>query len=548
MKKILFAVVLSVLFSVSAEKRPNVLVVMMDDFGVGQFAPLVESMNDEAFDPDFVEYIAGMADGRYSNAEALDAVRKSMPTMSRIAKEGILFTRAFSSSALCAPSRCGLATAMHPNRFGIYENSDVHAEGGALPPEKILMPRFQKAGYATAHIGKWHLGPLDDSLTLPVFKKHGLPEDTYVHGLEKNSAVYNELEASGFYGSVPAKWHPLNNGFDFYYGYNFHQSRFYGDSNVWNGFEHAGKQTGYNTETFAEKAIGFIDSAEQAGKPFFLNLHLHAVHGPLFPNPPAEYMERFGDAPKLLKNFYGHVFAADEAIRRVLDDLKQRGMLDNTLLVFTSDNGGSVQRESPLPGNAPHRGHKGQYVQGGTRVPLVISWPEKIKKWRTTDELISLLDIMPTALDAAGLEVPSDVDGRSLLPLINGAANGPHDELVWLGFESRSWGFLRETAPNWQKMRSKEPGSWTVISDEWVLRFTGHIPKGLYDDYPDGAPGRMELFSVKDDPGERNNLIEQYPEVVAELKAVAARRAKELPPPKNWSRPRWNELQDNLGN
>ena len=97
-------------------------------------------------------------------------------------------------------------------------------------------------------------------------------------------------------------------------------------------------------------------------------------------------------------------------------------------------------------------------------------------------------------------------------------------------------------------MRSKEPGSWTVISEDWVLRFTGSIPKGLYDDYPEGAAERTELFSVKNDPGEAHNLIDQFPEVAASLKAVAAKQMKELPPPVKWNRTKWNELQRSLEN
>ncbi|QHI69805.1 sulfatase family protein [Tichowtungia aerotolerans] len=546
MKRLFFYSAAALALSVSAEP-PNVLVVMMDDFGGGQFAPLADRLNEQSFDPAFVSFVASMKNGgQYSNTEALAAARKAMPTMSRLAADGLLFTRAFSAAALCAPSRCGLATAMHPNRFGIYENSDVNAWPGALPPEKILMPYFKAAGYVTGHIGKWHLGPLNEEMARPIFEKYGLSSDTNPHSLKKNSPAYKELEAVGYFGSVPDALNPLNNGFDFYYGYNYHQSKFYGDSNVWNGFEHAGKQEGYNTETFTEKALSFINSAAKEKQPFFLNLHVHAVHGPLFPNPPEKYMKPFEGMPNLLKNFYGHVFAVDEAIRSVIETLEKNGQLQNTLIVFTGDNGGSVQRESPLPGNAPHRGHKGNYIQGGIRVPLVISWPAQIHKGHVTSELVSLLDILPTAMDAAGISIPDGLDGRSLLPFIEHSGSGPHDQLVWFGLESRSWGFLRETAFDFQKMRSKEPGSWTVVTDEWLLRFTGEIVPGLYRDYPDGNSARMELYSVKDDPGETHNLAGQYPETVATLKAIAAKRAKTLPPPSHWNRLKWQELQDSL--
>ncbi|AKJ64625.1 sulfatase [Kiritimatiella glycovorans] len=527
-----------------ADCRPNVLVIMMDDFGVGQFAPLAQRIKEEDYDPAFVEYVRGMKNGQYGNDTALEAARRAMPVMSGLASDGILFTRAFSSSALCAPSRCGFATGLHPNRFGVYSNGDVTREG-ALDPDRILAPRFREAGYLTGHIGKWHLGPLDDDLARPVYERHGLAPDTNPYGLDREGEAWRELEATGYFGSVPDKLHPLNNGFDVYYGYNYHQSRWYDEQNVWDGFEHAGVQRGYNTETFTDRAVAFIDRAQREDKPFLLNLHYHAVHGPLFPNPPDRYMEPFAEMPGLLRNFYGHVYAVDRGIRRVVDALRSREMLENTLLVFTSDNGGSVSRESTLPGNAPHRGHKGQYTLGGTRVPLVMHWPAATGAGRVTDAPVSLLDIMPTAMAAAGIEAPEDLDGRSLLPLIGGAEEGPHDHLVWFGLHSRSWGFLRETAVNFQTMRAHEPGSWTVVTDRWVLRFTGAVDPGLYTDLPEGRPARLALYRAEDDL-ERHNVADRYPETVQRLRAVAAQRAGELPPPAWWNQRKWRELIDSF--
>lgn len=532
--------------SALAAGKPNILVIMMDDFGVGQFAPLAQGLTTGSFDPAFVEYVAGIKDGTYPGDLALAVARQAMPTMDRLAANGLLFTRAFSSSALCAPSRCGLATAIEPNRLGIYENADVNVAPGALPPDRILAPRFRAAGYATGHVGKWHLGPLDEAVARAVIEKHGLPPGTNVNKLKKSEAVYREIEAAGYYGSVPAALHPLNNGFDYYYGYNYHQSKFYGDSNVWDGFAPAGRQEGYNTETFTEKALAFIDSAAATKKPFFLNLNYHAVHGPLFPNPPERYMERFAGAPELLKNFYGHVFAVDEGIRRIVEALAAKGMLANTIIVFTADNGGSVQRESPLPGNAPHRGHKGQYTQGGIRVPLVIHWPDRIRQGRTTDALVWLLDILPTAMDSAGIEAPGGLDGKSLLPLIDGAPKGPHENLAWCGLESRSWGFLRELGDNLEGRRSREPGSWTVVTDDWLLRFTGTVEEKLYNDFPDGRAPQLELYDMRRDPGEARNVVGEHPETVAALKAIAAKRMAQLPPPAHWSRKNWTELKTSL--
>lgn len=525
--------------------RPNILFILADDLGVGQFAPLASALNEENFDPKFADYVRRLpADVSYSGADALQAVRQSMPTLSRLAEGGVVFTRAYSSSSLCNPSRVGIATAMHPNRFGIYQNWDVTGDDGTtkieqpFPPERILMPAFQKAGYATGHIGKWHLSGLDEELLNGVQSRYRQNKDP------NKGALTKYLNEAGYFGSMPAAMHPLNNGFDYYYGYNYHQSEWYNAMNVWDGFKPVGKQAGYNTDVFTQKAIDFIGSAKDQGKPFFLNLHVHAVHGPLVPNPPAKYMEPFKEMPGLLKNFYGHLFALDENIRRIVETLRQNGQLANTIIVFASDNGGAVSHDSTLPGNAPHRGQKGQYTLGGVRVPLVVSWPEKIRQGRRTGELATLLDIMPTAMDAAGIAVPEGLDGRSLLPLIGGGEKGPHDQLVWFGLHSRYWGFEVATAvsKNMPEITRDEPGAWVVVKDDWVLRFTGAIVPGKYRDVMQGAPSALELYSIDKDPGEKNNLAAKYPEVVGQLRKEAGKWANGIQPPNCWMKSKWDEL------
>lgn len=525
-----------------AAERPNFLLIMTDDMGVGQFAPMAEELAESDFDPKFVDYVRGLKNGKsYSGAAALEAARLAMPTISTLAEHGLVFERGFSSSSLCNPSRVGLASAMHPNRFGIYRNNDVvGVDEIVLPPERILMPHFQQAGYATAHIGKWHLSGHDKKMEAQLLKEY-----SKYKGNKKQ--LKRLMEKEGFTGSVPEELNPLNNGFDYYYGYNYHQSRFFDAYNVWEGFEHAGRQTAYNTETFTGKALDFIDVAEKQHKPFFINLHLHAMHGPLLPPPPEKYMKPFADAPERLKNFYGHLYAVDEGIRLLVEKLKATGQLRNTVIIFTSDNGASVSDMSTLPGNAPHRGQKGQYTLGGVRVPLMIYWPERIRKGRRTQELASLLDLMPTAMDAAGITIPDGLDGRSLLPLIDGAAKGPHDQLVWFGLHSRLWGFekfMTYYSGNSQQgqLKSREPGACLVVSDDWALRFTGELEPQVYTDFPDGKAAGVELYSMKNDLGEKNNVASQYPEVVEQLKAVAARRGRELPPPNAWEKSRWEEM------
>jgi uncharacterized sulfatase len=402
----------------TGEKRPNFIVIMMDDFGVGQFAPLSSHITESSFDPQFQKFVE--ARGLYTPEQALKASRAAMPTLMKLSEQGITFTNAYTSAALCAPSRCGIATGMHQNRFGMYENSDV-TSGEGIPVKYILAPHFQNAGYATAQIGKWHLGPLDNVQYEKVLRKYKIPTNTGPAALRQNySLVYWELDEAGYFGSVVHSRHPLQNGFDYYYGYNYHQSKFYDETNVWEGYKHAGKQEGYNTEVFTDKAISFIEKSMTSGKPFFVNISYHAVHGPLNPQAPDIYFDHFEGYPPALRNFYAHVFAVDQAIEKIIRILEQYGALPNTCIVFTSDNGAAVSAANTMPGNAPHRGQKGQYVQGGFKVPLLYYWPGRIHSGRQSDALVSLLDILPTAMDAAGLKIPKKIDGKSLLPIFDG--------------------------------------------------------------------------------------------------------------------------------
>jgi len=532
----------------SAETPPNFLFIMLDDFGIGQFAPSAQNLTAADLDPDFVEYVKNLSSGTYPAEEALQAARISMPAILKMAENGLVFNRAYAASALCAPSRAGFATGRHPNRFGVYENADITSSDLFLKKEDILASRLQAAGYATAQIGKWHLGPLDEGLAAGVYRRFGLPENTESGQLKRQSEEYQALEQSGYFGSIPEALNPLNAGFDYYYGYNHHQSRFYNEWNVWENFKPAGLQKEYNTETFTAKAAEFIRSAGREKKPFFVSLNYHAVHGPLFPSAPDRYMEHLKEFSPLIQNFFGHVRAVDAGVGQLLETLKEEGILENTFVIFTSDNGAPASRENTLPANAPYRGHKGQYVSGGMHVPLMIYWPQGLKQTGKTDALVSLMDIMPTFLDAAGLPVPENLDGRSLLPLLSGSAQSVHDYLIWLGFESRTWGFLRDRTAleNFNQMRPREPGSWTFVNGRHILRFTGAVPPGVYSDFIAGRPPQMELYDLQKDPGEKVNLAGSYPELESTYRRMVAAYAGTLPPPNRWNRAKWKELMNSL--
>lgn len=522
-------------------QKPNVIFIMMDDLGFSQIAYISENISEKDYDPLFLEFTLDNTD--IPPEEALALSRQASPTLSRMAREGAMFTNAFAPSNLCAPSRIGIATGIHPNHMGMYRNVDVEATGP--PPGSLLAGKLKEKGYATAHIGKWHLGRRDEGMVQRYMEKHGIePPPGSAPVLRDYPDIRRELDENGYMGSTMPEYHALNNGFDYYFGYNMWESPFYNATNVWEGFKHAGTITAYNTDVFTEKAIEFIEKSIREGKPFYVQLHYHAVHAPLQPKAPDAYYDRFGSASYNLNNFYAHVFGVDENVRRLESLLKEKGMSENTLFVFTSDNGGSIDGICTLPGNAPYRGHKGMYLLGGIKVPLFFYWPAGIKNPANKEQLVSTLDILPTIIDAAGIEVPDSIDGKSLLPALLKDSNKPvHEYLLWSGIHARAWGFNRITLLNPPLVsREMAPYAWVVIKDNHVLRFTGKTREGLYKDIPEGKPGILELYNMATDPGEKNNLLQQDANTFHELKTIWEEEAAGLPPPIATGRDKWEEL------
>lgn len=508
----------------------------MDDFGVGHFAPHAETINPSQFDPGYTEFLS-KHEVPYTGEEALAMSRRAMPTVSGLARNGVVFNQAYASSNLCAPSRAGIFTGCSPNRFGIYNNIDFLKTG--LPRGSMLVKHLRDAGYATAMIGKYHVGTRDESLREKTLAEQSIRrEDLPKLTPEKRDRLERER---GFVGSVIEEHHPLNYGFDYYFGYNHHECPFYDSEHIWENRAFTGVQKKYNTELFADKAIEFAKRARSDGKPFFIELAMHAVHGPLKPKAPDRYFSQFPSKFYDLSNFYAHVNAVDAAVASIRDAIGPEEWR-NTLFIFTADNGAPVSIATPLPGNAPHRGHKGNYFLGGIRVPLLMHWPERIKASRKSNAITSSMDVMPTALDAAGISIPEGLDGRSLLPLAKG--EGKSDRyLRWAGIHARAWGYTGETTIGVaQQRREESPGAWAITDGSYLLRFTGTTIPGLFRDVPDGASSTYELYDLREDPGETRDLSKQLPQVVRILKERYESEAHTLPPPPVWRRDRWQEL------
>jgi uncharacterized sulfatase len=524
----------------AAPRRPNILIVLLDDFGIGHCAPYSETMTAGMLEADYRRFLQENNAG-YELEEPLALSRRAMPILRSIAQRGIVFTQAFSSSNLCAPARAGVFTGQNPNRFGIYNNIDFDKRG--LPLGSMLVERLQKAGYATAMIGKYHVGTRNHALRDAVLAKHGLKQGELAKlPATKRAAVDREIAETGFEGSVVDAHHPLNYGFDYYFGYNHHQCPFYNSEQIWENRSYTGKQPKYNTELFTEKAIGFAQKALAAQKPFCIELALHAMHGPLRPQAPDRYFLPFASKSFELQNYYGHIHAVDAAIGAFRDAVGPE-VWANTLFVFAGDNGAPVSLATPPPGNGPHRGHKGSYFLGGIRVPLIVHWPAGLSKSSRSTALVSTLDIMPTALDAAGLGAAT-VDGKSLLPLATGKTKKTREHLMLSGIHSRAWGYSGATTIGGpaNTRREESPGAWVITDGVYLLRFTGKIAAGLYRDVAEGVPAHVELYDMREDPGETRDLAKQLPEVVERLRKRYEAEARGWPAPPSWRRDRWAEL------
>lgn len=512
-----------------AADKPNILVVLLDDFGTGHFPPVARQLNVQDVDPAFKSYTAHLEE-TYDPQVALDAARKAMPFMDTLAKQSAVFTRAFAASNLCAPSRQSILTATNPTRWGAYRNIDINVCG--LPKGRCLAERYQELGYQTGFVGKWHVGGKDAELKKKIMADGGSNADVI---------------RAGYDGSVREQDHPLQNGFDYAYFYNRWECPFYGSELIWENREYTGVSTEYNTDLFTRKAMSFMEDSLDHDQPFFMEMALHAIHIPLNVDAPKVYADYFDTGSAMVDQFYSHIYGVDQSIKRVVDMLKERGAWGNTILFFMADNGATCKVGngdlSLIPGNGFHKGHKGQFYLGGIRVPLMMVWPDRIKTAQVIEQTVSLMDVLPTGLVAAGGTLPENIDGRDLMPVIEGRELALHPNLFWAGIHAPAWGFAGKKAiGDAQERRDLWHGGWATVEGDYILRYIGTLDPGLEQDYPAGRPAYYALFNMKTDPREQHDLMNTKPEVAARMKAHYMETATTLPAPYRFRYDAWAEL------
>ena len=379
------------------------------------------------------------------------------PSIDRIAREGCRFTAAYSNGSFCTPTRAALMSGRYQQRCGIED-----LEGPLPAAVKTLPDVMRAAAYTTAMVGKWHLG-----------------------------------EGKGFT--------PMDRGFDEFFGFlgGGHKYLLTGkldgkgyDEPILRNREPVAETT-YLTEAFGREAAAFVERQKDAAKPFFLYLAFNAVHTPLEIPPGGD--ERFAGIADPKRRAYAAMLAAmDTAIGRVLAALDHTDKTKDTIVVFTSDNGGPTTRNAVNGSrNTPLRGSKCETFEGGIRVPLLIRWPGMASPESTCDAPVITFDITATAVGAAAAEL-AEMDGVNLRPYLAGETKGrPHETLFW-----RS----RTMSGN----HAARVGDWKFV----------HSTEGDAKAGPRQTPGRDMLFDVANDIEEKNDLATTHPDKLAEIKRL----------------------------
>jgi arylsulfatase A-like enzyme len=388
---------------------------------------------------------------------------KDIPTphIDSIATGGVRCTQGYVSAPQCSPTRAGLLTGRYQQRWGHDHNSAF--EGSRLSlDEATIAERLKPAGYKTGLVGKWHLG------------------DDDAH-------------------------HPLSRGFDEFFG-------FVGGANpylpqgpqmavprILRGNQPANEKQ-YLTTAFGREAAAFID--RHKAEPFFLYVAFNASHGPL--QAPQEKLERFASIADEKRRIYAAMTSAlDDAVGVILAQLKASGIEQNTVVFFVNDNGGPSDVNGSL--NTPFRGVKGEVREGGIRIPYFVRWPAKLPAGATYERPVIQLDILPTILAAANVQLPVNakpLDGIDLVPYFTGAkAGAPHETLFW-----------RFSFPPGQPDRHK----WAVRSGDWKL--FSDLGNNRRDPTDAAIPEGIKLINLATDIREERDLSADNPDKARELK------------------------------
>lgn len=401
------------------------------------------------------------------------------PSIDALAKGGVRL-ESFYGEPVCTPARAALMTGRYPMRLGLQTLVIFPSHTYGLPTDERTLPQaLKEVGYQTAMVGKWHLGHAD------------------------------------------RKYWPQNRGFDYFYGNVVGEVDYFTHERAgivdWQRNGKFLKEQGYYTELIGNDAVRIIDKHDTS-KPLFLYVASLAPHAPY--QAPQKYVDAYKDTIKdpMRRTYAGMITALDDQVGRIVAALEKKKMLENTIIVFSSDNGGATnalfatgarspeEREEsggvelgakPPASNGDLRGGKGSLYEGGVRVPAFVNWPAKLKP-AVVNEPLHMVDVMPTLLVLAGAHGSPDhpFDGKDMWPTLAEGKPSPNDDIL-INVEAFR-GAIRK-------------GNWKLVQIALL-------------------PGKVELFDLAQDPGEKNNVADANPEVVKDLQARLLGYAKEQKP------------------
>jgi len=425
-------------------RKPNIIFIMADDLGYGDL-------------------------GCYGQ----EKVRT--PHIDRLAAEGMRFTDHYAGSTVCAPSRCSLMTGLHTGHTYIRGNLAVQPEGQhPIPADSVTVARLlQGAGYVTGATGKWGLGP------------------------------------PGSEGD------PINQGFDYFYGYNCQrQAHFYYPEHLWENDRkiilegnREGRQETFSHDLIAGKTLEFI--RRNSDRPFFLYVPYTIPHAEIVvpEDSLAEYRGTFPETPYVGSHYGSHetpraafagmVTRMDRDVGRIRALLEELGIAEDTLIIFTSDNGPHLEGgHDPrfFGSSGPLRGFKRDLYEGGIRVPMVAWWPGTITAGTLSDHPSTFWDFLPTACDIAGIDPPTEGDGISYLPELLGGRGQPEHEYLYWEFHEQG------------RKQAVRMGQW----------------KGVRLNVRRDPDGPIELYDLSTDIAEERDVAAEHPEVVHQIRRIMA--------------------------
>ena len=464
MKTIVLAVLTCALLPAEAATQPNIIIIFNDDMG-------------------------------YADLGCFGSEKNKTPRIDKMAEEGRRFTDIYVASSVCTPSRAALMTGCYPRRVlgvsGVFF-PNKEREAGLDPRHFTIAELLKSAGYKTFLAGKWHLG--DAKRYLPTRQGfdsfYGIP---YSNGMYPSRSMtyakdcnfregFSEQKLADLYAKTPKGKHPkVRKG-------NVPLMR---DEEC---IEFPLDQTTI-TRRLADESIKFIEESVKAKQPFFLYMANPMPHVPLHVSP--EFEGKTG------QGLYSDVIAEiDFNTGRVLDALQANGVDENTLLIFTSDNGPWLIKGENSGSAKPLRAGKGSTYEGGQRVPCIMRWPARIPAGTVCSEIATAMDMMPTFAAITGAKIPADIrcqpDGHNIEKMMTG---GPEEKSPYKQFYFSGNGAVR--VGNWKYRQGPRHAKWSA-------------PGGT----PKENPQVTQLFNLAEDIGESNSVMDQFPEVTARLRAL----------------------------